>query len=60
MPILMTPELAQSLATIRLRQTAQLLARMAESAGASGPPHNAHELVTEALGIVERHPILYD
>ena len=54
----MTPELAQSLATIRLRQTAQLLAWMAESAGAAGPLHSAHELVTEALSIVERHPFM--
>lgn len=54
----MTPELAQTLATIRLRQTAQLLAWMAEGAGEPGPVTSAHELVTQALGILERHPFL--
>lgn len=58
MPICMTPELAQALATIRLQQTAQLLAWMAEGAGEPGPVTSAHELVTQALSILERHPFL--
>lgn len=55
MPVTLTPELAQSLATIRLRQTAQLLAWMAENFGDPGPLNHAHEHVAEALRIVERH-----
>lgn len=51
----MSPELAQSLAAIRLRQTAELLTWMTDTFADPGPLSGARDLVTEALHIVERH-----
>ncbi len=53
----MTPELAHSLASMRLKQTAELLAWMAENFVDPGALARARDHVTEALGIVERHPL---
>ena len=51
----MTPELAHALAAMRLRQTAELLAWMADNFTEPGLLARATEHVTEALGIVEQH-----
>lgn len=50
----MTPELAQTLASVRLRQTADLLAWMAANHPESGPLLDAHDRVAEALGIIDK------
>lgn len=50
----MTPELAQSLASVRLRQTADLLAWMVANHPAPGPLADAHDRIAEALAIVDQ------
>ena len=51
----MTPELAQSLAAIRLRQTAELLTWMAGTVADPSRPIRARDHVAEALLHLEQH-----
>ena len=50
----MTPELAQSLASVRLRQTADLLAWMVANHPEPESLLDAHDRVAEALVIVDK------
>lgn len=51
----MTPELAQSLAAIRLRQTAELLTWMADTVADPSRLISARDHVAEALVHLEQH-----
>lgn len=50
----MTPELAHSLVSVRLRQTADLLAWMVANHHEPEQLLDAHDRVAEALGIVDK------